>query len=143
MYRLLNVLFSDGFHKRFAETGKQYTRAQLDAGEIGKSDTFWADVAEAYKQEGDTTYGNLLFVGDEFEGIDCTYILPHDAMKLRDIWKDVNARFRKALGNFGLSGTHDSNFRNFCSKMDEYYLHLCVQMRPGIYSIYVFIFIHY
>ena len=127
------MLFSDGFHMRFQETGRQYTRAELDSGKIGKSDTFWTDVADAFQQKGDSAYDNLLFLDDAFEGIDCSHIVPHDASKLRDIWKDVNARYRTAASNFEISGTHNSQFINFCSnKMDVYYLRLCVEMHPGI-----------
>ena len=138
MYRLLNVLFSDMFYERFQETGKQYKREQLDCSAVGKADGFWADVSIAFSEEGNEAYDNLLFVEDEFEGIDCSHIIAHDGPKLQSMWKEVNSRYCRARNNFQLSGTHDSHFQNFCmQRMEVYYLRLCLNMRPGNISLFL------
>ncbi|ETI45153.1 hypothetical protein L914_11115 [Phytophthora nicotianae] len=50
--------------------------------------------------------------------------VPHDAAKLRDMWKDVSSRSNTALANSRVSDTHDNDFFSFCSgKIDVLYMH--------------------
>ncbi len=46
--------------------------------------------------------------------------------------RGVNAEYKAALTRFTQLGTHDSNFFNFCNKkIDTYYLHKNLELRPG------------
>ena len=49
------------------------------------------------------------------------------------IWKALNADYKAALTCFTISGTHDSNFYNFCyGKLDVYYLRKHLEKRLNL-----------
>ena len=55
--------------------------------------------------------------------INFTKIVPHDWKKLRSMWKQINSDYKAALSHFTTSGTHSSNFFDFCEGHPEtYYL---------------------
>ena len=67
------------------------------------------------------------------DDVDPSIIVPHDWQKLRTIWKALNADYKAALNRFTLSGTHDSDFYNFCfGKQDVYYLRKYLEVRPEL-----------
>jgi hypothetical protein len=60
-------------------------------------------------------------------------VVLHDWKKIRSLWKGVNAEYKAAFTRFTLSGSHDSNFYNFCQgKKELYYLRLHLNERPGL-----------
>jgi hypothetical protein len=137
VYRLMNLLFSDGFATDFANIGKTSSRALLDSGMAGNDQHFWVKVQKAFVDPTNIEFGIFDFEGDEvFAGldhIDPSRIVKHDWKKLRDIWKGLNADYRAAHGRFNLSGTHDSNFFAFCyGKLDLYYLRKRLELKPGL-----------
>ena len=88
---------------------------------------FWKDVKEEYN--GGTTYDSLIQEHSMFEGIIPSTIIDHSSKKLQSMWKEVNAKYRKARINFEKSGTHDSDFANFClARADVLYLHYWLQV---------------
>ena len=137
VYRLMNLLFSDGFATDFGNIGKTASKALLDTGTAGNDQHFWIKVQKAFVDDTNIEFGEFDFQSDEvFAGldhIDPSRIVKHDWKKLRDIWKGVNADYRAAHGRFNLSGTHDSNFFSFCyGKVDIYYLRKKLDLKPGL-----------
>ena len=137
VYRLMNLLFSDGFANDLANIGKTSSRALLDSGMAGNDQHFWVKVQKAFVDPTNIEFGIFDFEADEvFAGldhIDPSRIVKHDWKKLRDIWKGLNADYRAAHGRFNLSGTHDSNFFAFCfGKLDIYYLRKRLELKPGL-----------
>jgi len=64
--------------------------------------------------------------------IDPSKIVQHDSKKLQMLYKSIKSSYKKCLGNFRTSGTHDSDFYNFCcGSLDVLYLHLHIQNKPG------------
>jgi hypothetical protein len=49
------------------------------------------------------------------------------------MWKGINADYKAALTRFTQSGTHESNFYNFCNgKKEAYYLRLLLAEKPHL-----------
>jgi hypothetical protein len=137
-FRLINILFSDGFASDFAHIGDTVARLVIDSGKAANDEHFWARVQCAFLEANDH-YDELKFIDDDvFSGIDHinpAIIVPHDWKKLRAIWKGVNADYKATLANFTVSGTHDSNFYSFChGKLDIYYLRKHLELRPELNS---------
>ena len=135
-FRLINVLFSDKFAGDFANLGNVASRAVLDSGKAQNDQLFWEKVhLEFIKTSKD--YNTLQFQEDGILSqqlhIDPSTIVAHDWKKLRSIWKSVNSDYKAALTRFTQSGTHDSNFYNFCNgKLDIYYLRKYLELKPGL-----------
>lgn len=87
----MNILFSDKFAEDFAKTGMQYSRQQLDAGAVGSRSKFWMGVQQDFVDETKVEYNSLLVSSAYFDGIDCSAIILHDAGKLHEMWKNLNA----------------------------------------------------
>ncbi|KAF4145008.1 hypothetical protein GN958_ATG05799 [Phytophthora infestans] len=106
MIRLLNVMFSETF------AGRTFNDAHLsDQAEFSKLDSTLAIFAKCNPD----------------------IIVPHEAAKLRDMWKDVSSRYNTALANSRVSGTHDNDFFSFCSgKIDVLYMHEWLSIKPGV-----------
>ena len=65
--------------------------------------------------------------------IDFSRIVQHDWKKLRKIWKDIHRDYKKAMGKYTQSGTHESNFFGFCdNKVEVYYLWRKLKLRPDL-----------
>ena len=59
--------------------------------------------------------------------------MPHDWKKLRSIWKQINSHYKESLGRFTQSGTHSSNFFDFCEgRLETYYLRRHLEARPDL-----------
>jgi hypothetical protein len=135
-FRLLNILFSDDFAERFGSIGNVADRALLDSGKAGSDEYFWEAVQLAFltpKPE----YDIMLFMEDDVfscrEDIDPSKIISHNWKKLRSIWKGINADYKAALSRFTISGTHSSDFYNFChGKLEPYYLRKHLELRPDL-----------
>ena len=136
IYRLLNILFSDAFAEGFAQLGNVAARTELDGGKAANNQLFWEGVQEAFSGQ-DDAYDNLHFADDEVLeavlDIDFKKIVPHDWKKLRALWKRLNAAYKAALSGFTMSGTHSSNFFEFCGGRHEiYYLRKHLEFRPDL-----------
>jgi len=58
--------------------------------------------------------------------------VPHDWKKLRSLWKQVKSH-KECLGRFTTSGTHSSNFFDFCEGcLETYYLCRHLDARPDL-----------
>jgi len=69
----------------------------------------------------------------ELHSINFTKIVPHDWKKLRSLWKQVNSHYKECLGWFTKSGTHSSNFFDFCDgRLETYYLRQHLDARPDL-----------
>jgi len=125
-FRLLNILFSDRFAEGFSQLGNVASHSELDTGKATNNQLFWEGVQEAFQGQ-DPTIDNLHFDDDEvlqdLHYIDFTKIVPHDWKKLHSIWKQVNSHYKECLSCFTTSGTHSSNFFDFCEgHLETYYL---------------------
>ena len=135
-FRLLNILFSDKFAEGFSQLGNVASRSELDSGKVANNQLFWEGVQEAFQGQ-DPTIDNLRFDDDEvlqeLHYIDFTKIVPHDWKKLRSIWKQINSHYKESLGRFTQSGTHSSNFFDFCEgRLETYYLRRHLEARPDL-----------
>ena len=107
--------------------GNKSTRADLDSQELSFVNVFWNDVRDEFV--GGEGYDNLVDEHALFEGISPSTVIEHSAPKLQSMWKELNAKYRKARINFEKSGTHDSDFSNFCfARGDILYLHCWLQV---------------
>jgi len=51
------------------------------------------------------------------------------------IWKNLNAEYKAALSCYTMSGTHSSNFYEFChGRHDIYYLRKHLEAKPNLNS---------
>ena len=65
--------------------------------------------------------------------VNTSLIVPHSWKKLRSIWKALNSDYKAALARFTQSGTHDSDFFNFCAgKADVYYVRKYLELKPDL-----------
>jgi cell division protein FtsB len=136
-YRLLNILFSDDFAEEFGSLGNAPNRSDIDSGDVAYEVGFWKKVANAFP-ENKLDY-NLFNFNDDYvfinENIQVGKVVIHDWKKLRSMWKGVNAEYKAAFTRYTLSGSHESNFYNFCQgKKESYYLRLHLNQRPGLNS---------
>ncbi|GMF12927.1 unnamed protein product [Phytophthora lilii] len=97
MIRLLNVMFSDAFVARVHEIDGKPTRAELDSNQTHASSAFWTDFHTAYLSE--QAESGKLNSSLTFKKCYPAIIVPHEATKLRDMWKDVSSRYTIALSN--------------------------------------------
>jgi hypothetical protein len=140
-FRLINLLFSDKFAEDFSNTGRTPTREEIDRGAVANHNLqFWDRVRADFVNEIDEYH--LLEIDEEDRqlfaehgsDIDPGKIVPHSATKLRDIWKELNAEYKRAMLRFTTSGEHNSNFNDYCyGKLDTYYLYKTLKRtRPGL-----------
>lgn len=140
-FRLVNLLFSDKFAEDFCNTGRTPSRDEIDRGAVANHNlAFWERVRSDFVNEIDEYH--LLEIDEEDKplfaehgsNIDPGKIVPHSAEKLRDIWKDLNSEYKKAMLRFTTSGEHNSNFYDYCfGKLDTYYMYKQLKKtRPGL-----------
>ncbi|KAF4146477.1 hypothetical protein GN958_ATG04342 [Phytophthora infestans] len=109
MFRLANVVLSKDMVTRLAEI-------------------------TAYK-ENDEEYSGLIADDVEFVEITPGTIVPHNAAKLEELWKELTSFFSISEANFRLSGTHDQKFKKFThGKADVLYLWYWTKARPEALS---------
>ncbi|KAF4136598.1 hypothetical protein GN958_ATG14273 [Phytophthora infestans] len=132
MIRLLNVMFSETLAGRVHEIDGKPTRAELDSNQTHASSSFWTDFHDAHLSD-QAEFGKLDSTLAIFAKCNPDIIVPHEAAKLRDMWKDVSSRYNTALANSRVSGTHDNDFFSFCSgKIDVLYMHEWLSIKPGV-----------
>ena len=137
-FRLLNILFSDKFAAAFAATGNTANRQLLDSGKAGNEQYFWVEIQKEFVCEASNhLYAFLDFQDEEvfcdMGHLDLTRIVHHDWKKLRKIWKDLHRDYKKGMGKYTQSGTHNSNFFRFCdNKVDVFYLWRKLKLRPEL-----------
>ncbi|ETM41573.1 hypothetical protein F442_13029 [Phytophthora nicotianae P10297] len=101
MIRLLNVMFSETFAGRVHEIDGKPTRAELDSNQTHASSSFWTGFHDAYLSD-QAEFGKLNSTLPLFAKCNPAIIVPHDAAKLRDMWKDsTSTRCRDTLGFLG------------------------------------------
>ncbi|KUF82451.1 Dual specificity protein phosphatase 7 [Phytophthora nicotianae] len=88
MIRLLNVMFSETFAGRVHEIDGKPTRAELDSNQTHASSSFWTYIHDAYLSD-QAEFGKLNSTLAMFAKCNPAIIVPHDAAKLRDMWKDL------------------------------------------------------
>ncbi|ETI41262.1 hypothetical protein F443_13500 [Phytophthora nicotianae P1569] len=132
MIRLLNVMFSETFAGRVHEIDGKPTRAELDSNQTHASSSFWTYIHDAYLSD-QAEFGKLNSTLAMFAKCNPAIIVPHDAAKLRDMWKDVSSRYNTALANSRVSGTQDNDFFSFCSgKVDVLYMQEWLNIKTGV-----------
>jgi hypothetical protein len=134
-YRVMNILFSDDFAEQFACIGNIATRKVLDIGKAANEKLFWEKIEDAYLVS-KSDYNILQFRDDDNFMNETIYpgkIVPHGWQKLRTMWKAINADYKTVTTKFTQSGTHDSEFYNYCQgKKEPYYLRLLLSERPEL-----------
>ncbi|KAF4040996.1 hypothetical protein GN244_ATG06764 [Phytophthora infestans] len=123
MFRLVNVVLSKDMVTRLVEvTEMNFDRADLDDPQFSEKALFWRDVETAYK-ENDEEYSGLIADDVDFVGITPDTIVPQNAAKLEELWRELTSFFSISKANFRLSGTHDQEFKKFThGKADVLYL---------------------
>ncbi|KAF4141746.1 hypothetical protein GN958_ATG09076 [Phytophthora infestans] len=130
--RLLNVMFSETFAGQVHKIDGKPTRAELDSDQTHTSSSFWTDFHDTYLSD-QAEYGKLNSTLAMFAKCNPAISVPHEAAKLRDMWKDVSSRYNTALANSLESGTHDNDFFSFCSgKIDVLYMHEWLSIKSGV-----------
>ena len=141
-FRLLNILFSDNFAKDFGSIGNIASRAGLDDGTVAYNRGFWMKVEKAFIGGGGGSgsakeeFDPLFFEDDPHIG-NCGFNpsqkIPHSWKKLREIWKHINSRYKKANYDCKKSGHHQPDFYGYCNgQLDLYYLWKHLQMKPQL-----------
>jgi hypothetical protein len=136
-YRLLNILFSDMFSKGLAQLGNVADLFELDAGKASNNQLFWEGLQEAFTSPSELN-DNLHFEDEvlgDLHHINLQKIVLHDCKKLCMIWKNLNTEYKAALTHHTMSGTHLSNFYEFChGRKDVYYLQKHLEAKPNLKS---------
>ena len=132
LFRLLNVLFHDKHITQFMLLGDSLTKYDLDTRRVGldHKSVFWNAIHADFVDDLSIEYDMVMSDEDHvaFEYIEPETIVKHSIVKLEDMWKDVNRRYRKAKINFTKSGEGDSDFWNFCNgQADVFYLYTLLQ----------------
>ena len=130
--RLMNIFFSDKYAEDFGNSGNTIDRGSMDKGHVGYKTPFWTQVTKEF-QTNEHDFNQRVTDDSRYSALDPSKKLNHDASKLNKIWKSINAAYRKALGNFTQSGTHDPNFYNFCGgNLETAYLYDWLQFKHNL-----------
>jgi len=137
LYRLLNILFTDMFSEDLAQLGNVADQFNLDTGKASNNQLFWEGVQEAFTSNLEL-FNNLHFedeVLSNLRHLNLKKIFCHDCKKLCMIWKNLNVEYKAALTHYTMSGTHSSNFYEFChGQHDIYYLRKHLEAKPNLNS---------
>ena len=115
-YRLLNILFSDMFSEGLVQIGDVADEFDIDTGKASYNLLFWEGIQGAFTSNSEL-YDNLQFedeVLSDLHHINFKKIIRHDWKKLLMIWKNLNSEYKAELTHYTMSGTHSSNFYEFC-----------------------------
>ncbi|KAF4046832.1 hypothetical protein GN244_ATG00729 [Phytophthora infestans] len=125
MFRLANVVLSKDMVTRLVEvTEKNFDRADLDDPQFSEKALFW-------REENDGEYSGLIADDVDFVGIIPETIVPQNAAKLEELWRELTSFFSISKANFRLSGTHNQEFKKFThGKADVLYLCYWTKLRP-------------
>ena len=108
------------------------SREELDSGSVNGNSSFWKDVAEEFLEER-VEYCRIVEQHVSFRQINPGLITRHDSDTLRSMWNELTSLYQRARSNMVKSGTHDSDFSNFCKgKVDLLYLHFWVEKKPHL-----------
>ncbi|GMF61665.1 unnamed protein product [Phytophthora fragariaefolia] len=110
--QLLNILCSDQFIQRLISTDAAAIRDQIDAGEVNQRTTLWKAVG-VHHRTNTSDYNNLFAAAandPRFNGVDISYIVEHETVKLLDLWKKVNGNYMKTYAKFFVSGQNSAEF---------------------------------
>ena len=134
---LLNVLFSDAIVDDFANLGDPNERDVIDVGLAAFDQHFWEKVRHEFIHR--LGHGELQFTENKHiskvaNTINPGKILQHPWKKLRTIWIQVNKVFKECNEKFRKSGSHDSDFFNFCPPawLDVFHLFLHLKLKPDL-----------
>jgi len=126
-------MFSEGL----VQLGNVANWFELDAGKASNNQLFWEGIQEAFTSHSEL-YDGLHFedyVLSDLHHINFKKVILHDWKMLRMIWKNFNAEYKAALSCSTMSGTHSSNFYEFChGRKDVYYLQKHLEAKPILNS---------
>ncbi|KAE8885314.1 hypothetical protein PF003_g30615 [Phytophthora fragariae] len=71
-------------------TGKNFDRQDLDDIQASQKAQFWREIALKYGRDDEDCKG-LISDDEAFVGIDPSYIVPHSAAKLEELWSEVRS----------------------------------------------------
>jgi hypothetical protein len=135
-FRLLNVLFCEEIVHQFARIGDTPSRQAIDAKKHKNNQAFWEMVESEFKSVS-SNYSMLLFQDDHYITAKSTVINPadirnHSWVKLRDIYQEMQGKYRTAHTNWKRSGNHNPDFMAYCKRLDIYYLWKHLQIHPEV-----------
>jgi len=134
---LLNVLFSDAIVDDFANLGDPNERDVIDAGLAAFDQHFWEKVRHEFIHglgHGELQFTENKHISKVANTINPGKILQHPWKKLRSIWMQVNKVFKECNERFRKSGSHDSDFFNFCppARLNVFCLFLHLELKPDL-----------
>ncbi|KAF4138613.1 hypothetical protein GN958_ATG12198 [Phytophthora infestans] len=133
-FRLANVIFSESFAVRLHEMDASPSRYALDVGAVNAYNNFWQDVEAAFASK-NPEFDSLVVNRVEYAGINPSLAPQHYAVKLREMWRMATGNYTTSLANSRQSGTHTSDFFDFCAgKLEALYLHDWLRRRPSMLS---------
>lgn len=113
--------------------GNNPSRIDLDAALLNHNSVFWKDVTDAFVDG--LHFGVLIVDCPELEGIDPTIAVKHSAVKLHNMWKEVNNKCIQALSKYTQSGTHKMDFWIFSGgRAEVLYLREWLNVKPLLTS---------
>ena len=96
-----------------------------DTGKASNNQLFWEGIQESFTSNLEL-FDNLHFeekVLSTLHHLNLKKIVHHDWNKLCAMWKNLNVEYKAVLTKYTMSGTHLSNFFEFChGRHDVYYL---------------------
>eukprot|EP00918_Siedleckia_nematoides_P071289 GHVU01155704.1.p1 GENE.GHVU01155704.1~~GHVU01155704.1.p1 ORF type:complete len:407 (+),score=55.20 GHVU01155704.1:974-2194(+) len=118
--RLINAVMKDEFVERLQTLYGPRSRLQLDEGNGVFEDKFWGDVREIFVSD-DPELCELVLPRSIYSSTKAhpSKMIPHSAPKLCMMWKEVISGWKAALVRYRKSGTHESDFWDFCFNKPE------------------------
>lgn len=142
-FRLINVLLTPEFNSRWREMNDKIA----DSDTTADVNQFWLDVHVAYMSV-NQLFDGLHFHDALFKNVDPSVILAHEASRLRQMWLEVVAKYKKAVadskkppptlqadgnGESGNNSDETQSFFDSCGKrLDLLYLHMGLLLEPEL-----------
>ena len=125
----------DSFAEGFGKLGDHATRDQLDC-RLGGRDNFWKRVHKVFIDPSNEEANTLKFREDKYfetSTVDPSIIGPHTWKKLKDLWKNLNSKYKDCYNRYNKSGTHEPDFYLYChGRVELYYLWRCQDIKPDL-----------
>jgi hypothetical protein len=137
--RLLNTCFTDDHYDEFVNVNKRKTRNQIDRGDAGNSQHFYAKIsAVANDSLNNDVVGRSCFPDDEHlseaitEGLDLNSFVVITWTQAKKLLGEVFKEHQLAREKFTKSGSHEKNFfgDGFTKDLAAYYFYLLLQDKP-------------
>ncbi|KAG7395553.1 hypothetical protein PHYBOEH_003642 [Phytophthora boehmeriae] len=123
IFRLLNVLFGDGFVTRL-----QHIEANAESSDLS---VFWKDVERAFNSPNEV-FDAFVVERPEFRRYRPAETTPADAKRLRGMWEDLKARYDAAVQDARLAESDSAFVDSWQGRADTLYLRDWLIRRRGV-----------